>query len=298
MKIGRKTLPVIDTLRWILTLRKHGYQNYKKIIDTFTAHYVIAKDPDSHDTFTDSPYLIPFIAEGSRQAVIVVPGGGYCLKEMENEGTKVANYLNSQGISAFVLWYRTCPYYQPVPLLDMQRAVRKVRALSGRYGYREDGIGAVGFSGGGAQIGLFLNILRGKDAFPAGYQKDEIDAVSDRLNFAGLIYPALGYSFNRSMQYASFPEGELDTRVKREEIEKKYNALANFSSRDVPQFVCYGTKDNMVSLEDIRNYAQLLEDSGTSHEFFPVEGAGHGFGAGTEKYNYWLREFTEWVKKL
>lgn len=62
----------------------------------------------------------------SRSAVIVCPGGGYHHRA-DHEGEPVAKWLNSLGISAFVLHYRVAPYSHPVPLADVQRAIRFVR---------------------------------------------------------------------------------------------------------------------------------------------------------------------------
>jgi len=42
-------------------------------------------------------------------AVIVCPGGSYTNLAMNHEGRQVANFLNSQGIVAFVLKYRLGP---------------------------------------------------------------------------------------------------------------------------------------------------------------------------------------------
>ena len=297
MELGRTGLGIVDTIRWVLSLKKQDYKDCKKIIDTYTMNYVIPKDPDSMDTFTDCPYLIPFIAKDSKKCVVVVPGGGYCLKEMENEGTKVAEFLQKNGISAFVLWYRCCPYYQPIPIMDLQRAIRLVRSLSDVYGYEKDGIGAVGFSAGGAQVSLFLNLFMGKEIKVDDTPKDALDDVSDKLDFAGLIYPAVGYRYNKAMQYASFPKEMLDTKEKRIAIEEEYDALHKQSSASVPQFLCYGTKDDMVSLDEIKQYYEKLKASNGDVYCMTVEGAGHGFGASTEKYNFWLDKFVEWVKE-
>ena len=47
----------------------------------------------------------PAIATGT--AVVIAPGGALRILGMDNEGTKVARWLNARGIAAFVLKYRT-----------------------------------------------------------------------------------------------------------------------------------------------------------------------------------------------
>ncbi|MDO5392231.1 MAG: alpha/beta hydrolase [Eubacteriales bacterium] len=290
----------LDTIRWILTLKDGTFKkNSKKTIDTYVDRWVKKQDSDYQDTFTDVPYLIPFIAKGSKKAVIVVPGGGYCVKSMDGEGVDIAKELQKNGITAFVLWYRSCPYYQPYPLMDMQRAVRYVRFHAKDYGYDPKQIGAIGFSAGGAQVSLFMNVLRQGLITLPDYKKDEVDMTADSIQFAGLIYPALKYQYNINMLYASFPADEVRDEKKREEYRQIYDAVSHMNSVGIPHFICYGTKDTMVSLQDIGEYVKVLKDTSTPHKEVVVEGAGHGFGAaGGTEYGFWLNEYIKWAKAL
>lgn len=59
------------------------------------------------------PELEVFVPEHPNgSAVIVCPGGGFYMLSYSNEGTKVAERLNEQGITAFVLKYRTNPFFK------------------------------------------------------------------------------------------------------------------------------------------------------------------------------------------
>ncbi|HVQ26379.1 MAG TPA: alpha/beta hydrolase, partial [Planctomycetota bacterium] len=75
----------------------------------------------------DVPQITPYVADRVdplRSAVVVCPGGGYRNLSMEKEGSKVAEFLNGLGITAFVLRYRLGPRYRhPVPLGDARRAL-------------------------------------------------------------------------------------------------------------------------------------------------------------------------------
>ena len=66
------------------------------------------------------PSLTAFPAEGARGAIIVCPGGGYCMKA-DHEGAPIARMLNSQGIAAFVLDYRVMPCHRLAPWTDAAR---------------------------------------------------------------------------------------------------------------------------------------------------------------------------------
>lgn len=291
---------LLHLIRLILTLKSHKLSpKGKRRIDTYTDLVVKSKDDDYRETFMDEPYLIPFIAEKSDKAVIVVPGGGYCYKNIKIEGTKIASALQKNGITAFVLWYRSNPYYQPYPLMDMQRAVRYVRFHAKEYGYSENKIGAIGFSAGGAQVSLFHNVMsQGLLTLPK-YEKDAIDAVDDRLNFVAPIYPALNYRFNTNMLYASFSVHVVQNEMKRKEVVELYDVLKNMNYNGIPHFVCYGTKDDMVSIEDIRQYISNLKQRSNPCQVLTIEGAGHGYGEASDtEYGYWLEEFIGWVNAL
>lgn len=47
---------------------------------------------------------------GSKMAVIVCPGGSYLWHDMNDEGHEVGKWLQNNGISAFVLHYRTAGF--------------------------------------------------------------------------------------------------------------------------------------------------------------------------------------------
>ena len=77
------------------------------------APMAVGKDP------VDVPAITPFpapkaIATGA--AIVVLPGGGYAHLSDIKEGSDVAKWLNSLGISAFVVKYRLgMRYHQPAP---------------------------------------------------------------------------------------------------------------------------------------------------------------------------------------
>ena len=88
-------------------------------------------------------------ASANGTAVVVCPGGGYRTLASDHEGKQVAEWLNSLGVSAFVLQYRVGPAYRhPAPLQDAQRAMR--HGALARQGTASTGrVGILGFSAGG-----------------------------------------------------------------------------------------------------------------------------------------------------
>ncbi|WP_437206559.1 alpha/beta hydrolase [Planctomicrobium sp. SH664] len=118
--------------------------------------------------------------------VIVAGGGGNRRIVISSEGHEPARWLNSQGITAFVLRYRIQPYEAGVEgQADTLRAMQMVRAHAKAWGVDPDKIGILGFSAGGAQgARATVNYRPGNpDAV------DPLDRVSSRPDFSILIYP-------------------------------------------------------------------------------------------------------------
>ena len=89
----------------------------------------------------DQPAITPVhraeVRGATGAAMLVFPGGGYEHLAWEKEGTNVAQWLNTLGVSAFVVRYRLGPrYHHPTMLADARRAVRVVRARAARLGHR------------------------------------------------------------------------------------------------------------------------------------------------------------------
>lgn len=129
----------------------------------------------------------PKIANGT--AMIVAPGGGFHLLSVENEGTAVAKWLNSLGITAFVLKYRLIPTgddvqtvllrrlfnrkdllaaitpLRPLATADGEAAVRFVRAHAAQYRIKHGRIGLMGFSAGGA-VAVWTTLANVPDSRP------------------------------------------------------------------------------------------------------------------------------------
>ena len=133
--------------------------------------------------------------ESNGTAMIVCPGGGFHILSVANEGVDVARYLNSLGITAFVLEYRLTetnaafPFVMmhriktpggldsvlrqmtPLILADGEQAMRMVRAHAAQWGLAPGHIGIIGFSAGGY---LALNMALHSEA---GARPDFVAAI-------------------------------------------------------------------------------------------------------------------------
>ena len=108
-------------------------------------------------------------------SVVVAPGGGFMFLSYSFEGTQVCEWLNSIGVTAVLLKYRTPtrddaePFRLPVQ--DAQRAMGLVRHHAKEWGLDPTRVGLLGFSAGGNLTG-HAAWDRGERSYP---QKPEVD---------------------------------------------------------------------------------------------------------------------------
>lgn len=257
------------------------------------------------ENYDDIPYIVPYIVEGSDRCIISVPGGGYLNKSMDNEGEHIAEFLNEAGISCFVLWYRSYPYRAPTPWLDLQRAIRYVRAHSDEYGIDPRKIGIVGFSAGGNCCGMVANVLRNKPVEVEDYIPDDIDAVSADIALAGMIYAATNIKLSPAFLNAMLPKEMLKDKKTIAKLAEEYDSANYVDSNCAPQFVCYAKNDLTVPVPGMAGYYDTLVKNGVKCERLVLRSGGHGFGGckqGTKRRNriagVWKKAFSDWANGI
>ncbi len=141
---------------------------------------------------------LPVKEERSKTAVILIPGGGYIKQAYEVSGVTMAKWLNSIGITAFVLLHRLPNQTELIdpwkaPLQDAQRAIRYVRAHAEEYGIDPNCIGVMGTSAG-AHFSACVSTIT-EDWSAVG---DEYDDVPFLPNFAILVSPNINEQENET----------------------------------------------------------------------------------------------------
>ena len=126
-------------------------------------------------------------------AVVVCPGGGYSILAYDLEGTEICEWLNTLGVTAFLLKYRV-PKQRDAAFQDIQRAVGLVRHGAAKWGVDVKRIGVLGFSAGGHLCARLCTNYH-KRTYPT---VDAADAVACRPDFAVLIYPAYLHNRNKT----------------------------------------------------------------------------------------------------
>jgi acetyl esterase/lipase len=222
--------------------------------------------------------FLPDEGKANGTAIIVAPGGAFHILSIDSEGYAVAEWLNSRGITAFVLKYRLVksesenPIAELMPLMadfnkldqinapvvqmanqDGLAAVKYVREHAAGFGIEPDRIGFMGFSAGAT---LTLSVVQ--------TATDE-----NRPNFVAPIYP-----YEKAVLGSAIPEARI------------------------PIFIAAASDDELgLALHSVDIYTKWLNAKQPA-ELHMYEKGGHGFGM--QKKNttsdHWISDFETWLK--
>ena len=248
--------------------------------------------------------LEPYLTKGGKPAtaVIVCPGGSYCWHDMKAEGREVAEWLQANGISAFVLKYSVqgiVPYITHSRLLfrgnqhpdminDLENAIRHVREHADEYGINPYRVGVMGFSAGGHLALCGASLLGGR-------------LEGGCPSFVAAIYPVVSMSHpdsHKRSRRALLGEYRKHSRRMRDSL-----SLERHVPRDCPPVFLVNCKDDpVVKCHNSELLDSALIAQGIRHRYIQYRTGGHGFGAsdrkGTEECRAWKGEFIKWLKEL
>ena len=243
-----------------------------------------------------TPYLVPGM---ENKAVVVCPGGSYFWHDMETEGHMVARWLQQNGISAFVLRYRTAytPAFitrfrflfrgnrYPDPQDDLRQALTYVRKHAKEYGVDVHRVGAMGFSAGGHLVMSAAEWFR----------------PQERPDFVVPVYPVVTMTKNcvhKRSRRALLGESKVKDARLRDSLSLEQHVPA-----DCPPVFLVNCKDDPVV--DYRNSVLLdsaLQARHIPHVYLQYQTGGHGFGAsekkGSPECRQWKQAFLAWVREL
>jgi len=248
----------------------------------------MAGDPDAPTISIYTPTARPIPT-----AVVVCPGGGYRGLAVDHEGDQVARWLNSLGITAFVLKYRLGPkYHHPTQLGDVQRAIRTVRQRAAEFGIQPNRIGVWGFSAGGHLASSAATHFDSGKPKPA----DAIDGVSSRPDFAILIYPVITFTEepyvhkgSRTALLGDNPDPAL--------VKLMSNEL-QVTPQTPPTFLIHTSEDKGVPPENSILFYLALRKAGVPAEMHIYEKGPHGFGLGwaDATLSSWPARLQDWLR--
>ena len=242
-----------------------------------------------------TPTLSVFLPEKEKAngtAVIICPGGGYSHLAINKEGYKVAEWLNSLGVTAFVLKYRL-PSDEIMedktlgPLQDAQRAVRMVRRNNGKWNIDPSKIGIMGFSAGG-HLAAMLSTHYNQKVYEVK------DSISARPDFSILLYPVA--SLQDEITHKGSQENLLGKNASQTQKDEYSNEL-QVDENTPMAFLVHAADDGAVPVENSIRYFLALNNNNVKAELHIFEKGGHGFGLGQEDTSkYWTTDCENWLR--
>lgn len=243
------------------------------------------------------PSIIPMVPKKPNgTAVVIMPGGAYQRVVVDKEGYDIGQWLNDQGVTAFILKYRLPgeghKQQYLVPLQDVQRAMRYIRANAADYKINPDKIGVIGFSAGGH----LASTIATKYDYQAYEAIDDVDNESARPNFAMLVYPVI------SLQHLIAHSGSRKELVGENYTKKLvdlFSSEMHVTKDTPPTFLAHAHDDGVSTLNSVKFYTALKENN-VSGELHIFKDGGHGFGIrGAEgSVANWTKLATEWMKGM
>jgi acetyl esterase/lipase len=220
--------------------------------------------------------LQPSKEKNTGAAVVVLPGGGYHIVAWDLEGTEVAEWLNSIGVTAVIVKYRVprragLEKHTP-PLQDAQRAFGLVRQHAKEWSIDPQRIGVLGVSAGGHLAAVLCNSTE-KRTYP---MVDDADNVSCRPDFVISIHP-----------------GYLTVKEEGDKVTPEVKVTTN-----TPPTFLVMAQDDPVRVENVIYYFMALKQAGVPSELHVYPTGGHGYGLRrTEHFvTTWPDRAADWMR--
>ena len=201
--------------------------------------------------------------QGPFPAVVVIHGGGWRSGDRA-QVQGIAERVARGGYVAVNITYRLVPEAQfPAPVLDVQQAIRWLRANAASYHADPSRIGAWGYSAGAHLAALAAGLSPGDRLYAADAGLKAVvsgGTPADLRKFHGgtLVPDFLGERWS---------EGSTAFR--------ESSPAAYVSAGDPPIFLYHGTWDQLVPLDQATDYKAALDAAGVPNELYLMRGLGH-----------------------
>lgn len=234
-----------------------------------------------HFSLVAHPQLWLYRAENPNgKAIVICPGGGYHDVWYAHEGSNMADWLKTQGISLIVLKYRMPNFHANVPLEDAQRALEIVRQHADEWNCHK--VGIAGCSAGGHLATTVATHFTNE---------------RNRPDFQVLFYPVV--TMEKGVTHEGtryFLLGEKPTP----ELETLYSNELQVTAQTPPAFILASSDDNAVPIENsLRYYRALVANHvPVTMHLYPYGDHGWGFRDSFAYKPLWTAELAQWLREL
>ena len=225
-------------------------------------------DKENPQVFMDA-YISDKIKGLIRDAVLIIPGGGYDMICDDREGEPIAQAFIPYGFNAFVLHYSVKKDKKtfPRPLIDASLAICYIRKNAEKYGIDKNRVFMCGFSAGGHLAGCLGTLWDKKELFNG----TNVCIENNKPNGVMLIYPVVSYEYHTSSINNLFGGNKPS-----EEMIRLCSLENNVDKKSAPLFIFHTSNDDLVDVRNSLVLANAYKRAGLMFEMHIYPNAPHG----------------------
>lgn len=252
-------------------------------------------------------YISDSISGLVRDAILVIPGGGYGNVCSDREGEPIAQAFIPYGFNAFVLHYSVTSVEKrafPTQLIQASLAIKLIKDNAEKFNIDPDRVFVTGFSAGGHLCASIGTLWHKKEIYeavqmPYGYNKP-----------TGImpVYPVISgvedYASNGSFE--NLFVGKTPTREELYEVSLEKQV----DERSAPAFIVHTAADALVNVKNSLAFATAYADNNIPFELHIYPEGPHGMALANEitktnndafiddAFAKWVEQAVRWTKRI
>lgn len=256
---------------------------------------------------TNGAVLTAYIADEkriTRDAMLVIPGGGYAKVCDDREGEPIALAFLAKGMNAFVLKYTVLPSDKYQPLIEASLAVNHIKENAETYSVNPDRVFAVGFSAGG-HLCATLGTMWHDDELN---RRLNIKYGSNKPCGTVLCYPVV--SSDKEIAHIGSFQNLLGGDFGDEQAMLDFSAEKSVDEKSCPSFIIHTAEDALVPVRNSLAMADALAKNNIMFELHIYPNGAHGMALANattsfgqpewtdSRYERWIDDVMAWTAKI
>lgn len=238
----------------------------------------------------ENVYLTAYIADVKnpiRDAMLVIPGGGYGCVCSDREGEPIALAFVARGMNAFVLNYSVKPDDKYQPLIEASLAMKHIKENAEEYSINPDRVFCVGFSAGGHLCATLGTTWHDKELNEKAGIKHGINKPCGMV----LCYPVIS-AVDSAGHLGSF-QNLLGFEFDNIDVRNAFSAEKRVDENTCPAFIVHTAEDDVVPVKNALLMAESLANNKIFFEMHIYPNGPHGMAMANSDTNMGREDLTD-----